>query len=277
MPSRAGAVADRDQHAEDREPVKSDQECGQRHAESIAGRPRRRAAILSRSDRAAFCASCDGAGPIRSAGRRHAHIRLLAFAAVDARADAFARAATRAISSSRTPAAVPPKTDAPAPRNAGGGRHDATAAGFLGRTLRPPCAWALRFSKMHGLGNDFVIVDCRDARAAARCRGDPPTLGDRHFGVGFDQLLTIERASDASCAFAYGIWNTDGSTARPVRQRRALRRALARARRRARRGGCGAARKSVGSGCGRTPCRRPRARRHGRAALRAGRDSARRR
>ena len=71
----------------------------------------------------------------------------------------------------------------------------------------------LRFSKMHGLGNDFVIVDCRarplplDADAIRR-------LGDRHVGVGFDQLLTIEPARDASCAFAYGIWNTDGSRAR---------------------------------------------------------------
>jgi len=70
----------------------------------------------------------------------------------------------------------------------------------------------LRFSKMHGLGNDFVIVDCRstpfglDAPAIER-------VGDRHFGVGFDQLLTIEIARDPTCAFAYGIWNTDGSRA----------------------------------------------------------------
>ena len=72
---------------------------------------------------------------------------------------------------------------------------------------------SLRFSKMHGLGNDFVIVDCREGAlpldvAAIR------KLGDRHFGVGFDQLITIERARDASCEFAYGVWNTDGSTAR---------------------------------------------------------------
>ena len=72
---------------------------------------------------------------------------------------------------------------------------------------------SVRFSKMHGLGNDFVIVDCRETPlpldvAAIR------RFGDRHFGVGFDQLLTIEKARDPSCAFAYGIWNTDGSTAR---------------------------------------------------------------
>jgi diaminopimelate epimerase len=68
----------------------------------------------------------------------------------------------------------------------------------------------LHFTKMHGLGNDFVVLDCRtqpfalDAEAIRR-------LGDRHFGVGFDQLLSIEPARDPSCAFAYGIWNADGA------------------------------------------------------------------
>jgi diaminopimelate epimerase len=65
---------------------------------------------------------------------------------------------------------------------------------------------------MHGLGNDFVIVDCRE-RALPLDVTAIRQLGDRHFGVGFDQLLTIERARDPDCAFAYGIWNTDGSTA----------------------------------------------------------------
>ncbi|MEP7042549.1 MAG: diaminopimelate epimerase [Dokdonella sp.] len=68
----------------------------------------------------------------------------------------------------------------------------------------------LRFSKMHGLGNDFVIVDCRTQPFALDTEAIL-LLGDRHFGVGFDQLLTIEPASDPSCAFAYGIWNTDGT------------------------------------------------------------------
>jgi len=71
---------------------------------------------------------------------------------------------------------------------------------------------SLRFSKMHGLGNDFVIVDCRRS-AFALDTAAIRRLGDRHFGVGFDQLLTIEPARDKSCAFAYGIWNTDGSRA----------------------------------------------------------------
>jgi diaminopimelate epimerase len=68
----------------------------------------------------------------------------------------------------------------------------------------------LRFSKMHGLGNDFVIVDCRVAPLPLDTEAIR-LLGDRHFGVGFDQLLTIEPARDPSCAFAYGIWNTDGT------------------------------------------------------------------
>ncbi|RYD15888.1 MAG: diaminopimelate epimerase [Lysobacteraceae bacterium] len=70
----------------------------------------------------------------------------------------------------------------------------------------------MRFSKMHGLGNDFVVVDCRE-RALPLDADGIRLLGDRHFGVGFDQLLTIERARDDACAYAYGIWNTDGTRA----------------------------------------------------------------
>jgi diaminopimelate epimerase len=71
----------------------------------------------------------------------------------------------------------------------------------------------LRFSKMHGIGNDFVIVDCR-ARPLDLSNAQIARVGDRHRGVGFDQLLTIEPATDPTCAFAYRIFNTDGSTAR---------------------------------------------------------------
>lgn len=71
---------------------------------------------------------------------------------------------------------------------------------------------ALRFSKMHGLGNDFVVLDGRQrdfALSAAEIRA----LGDRHTGVGFDQLLSVEPARDGGSAFYYGIWNADGSSA----------------------------------------------------------------
>ena len=70
----------------------------------------------------------------------------------------------------------------------------------------------LRFSKMQGAGNDFVVLDRRDAPAPLpvelRVR-----LCDRHFGVGCDQLLSIEPPRSAGAAFAYGIWNRDGSPA----------------------------------------------------------------
>ncbi len=69
---------------------------------------------------------------------------------------------------------------------------------------------ALAFSKMHGIGNDFVVLDCRQHPPCL----DTATirkLGDRKFGVGFDQLLTIEASEDEDCAFRYGIWNRDGT------------------------------------------------------------------
>lgn len=68
----------------------------------------------------------------------------------------------------------------------------------------------LRFSKMHGAGNDFVVLDLRnglprpDATLAAR-------LADRHTGVGCDQILTVEPPRSAGAVAAYGIWNADGS------------------------------------------------------------------
>lgn len=70
----------------------------------------------------------------------------------------------------------------------------------------------LRFTKMHGIGNDFVIVDCR-TRPFALSAAQIARVGDRHFGIGFDQLLTIEPAQDSGCAFRYGIYNTDGTRA----------------------------------------------------------------
>ena len=70
----------------------------------------------------------------------------------------------------------------------------------------------LAFSKMHGLGNDFVIVDCR-ARPWPLAAAAMRAMGDRRRGVGFDQLLVIEPARDPSCAFAYRIWNGDGTPA----------------------------------------------------------------
>ncbi|ULU26165.1 diaminopimelate epimerase [Dyella terrae] len=68
----------------------------------------------------------------------------------------------------------------------------------------------LSFSKMHGIGNDFVMVDCRQ-RPFPLDGAQIRAIADRHTGVGFDQLISIEPPRDASCAFYYGIWNADGS------------------------------------------------------------------
>lgn len=68
----------------------------------------------------------------------------------------------------------------------------------------------LRFSKMHGAGNDFVVLDLRDGApppAPHLCRA----LADRHTGVGCDQILTIEPAAGAGSLASYRIWNADGS------------------------------------------------------------------
>jgi diaminopimelate epimerase len=77
----------------------------------------------------------------------------------------------------------------------------------------PRGARVLRFSKMHGAGNDFVVIDLRDGTTtldAALCRA----LGDRHMGVGCDQILTIEAPRSATAVASYRIWNSDGSHAR---------------------------------------------------------------
>jgi diaminopimelate epimerase len=69
-----------------------------------------------------------------------------------------------------------------------------------------------RFTKMHGAGNDFVVLDCRGGAPlpdAALARA----LGDRHRGVGFDQLLTIEDPTTPGSVAGYGIWNSDGTPA----------------------------------------------------------------
>lgn len=68
-----------------------------------------------------------------------------------------------------------------------------------------------RFSKMHGIGNDFVIVDWRDDAGRVPNATRIASLADRHTGIGFDQLISIEPARDPSCAWYYGIWNADGS------------------------------------------------------------------
>ena len=68
----------------------------------------------------------------------------------------------------------------------------------------------LDFIKMHGLGNDFVIIDSR-WRSAVVTPELARALGDRHRGVGFDQLAEIRAGHDADIELDF--WNADGSVA----------------------------------------------------------------
>ena len=66
------------------------------------------------------------------------------------------------------------------------------------------------FSKMHGLGNDFMVVDCITQNVFF----SPDLirrLANRHTGVGFDQLLVVEAPYDPESDFHYRIFNADGS------------------------------------------------------------------
>ncbi|MEO5574326.1 MAG: diaminopimelate epimerase [Gammaproteobacteria bacterium] len=67
----------------------------------------------------------------------------------------------------------------------------------------------IKFTKMHGLGNDFVVIDALThplSLTPAQIR----LIADRHFGVGCDQVLLVEAARDPAADFAYRIYNADG-------------------------------------------------------------------
>ena len=70
----------------------------------------------------------------------------------------------------------------------------------------------LRFAKMHGLGNDFMVID----RVSQHFDLEPELVrqwSDRHTGVGFDQLLAVEPPKSPDADFCYRIHNADGSEA----------------------------------------------------------------
>lgn len=67
----------------------------------------------------------------------------------------------------------------------------------------------LRFTKMHGAGNDFVVIDGVNQSvdlSPDRIRA----IADRHFGVGCDQLLLVEKPQNPAADFRYRIFNADG-------------------------------------------------------------------
>jgi diaminopimelate epimerase len=67
----------------------------------------------------------------------------------------------------------------------------------------------LEFTKMHGLGNDFMVVDAIN-QSVSLSAGQVRALANRHLGVGFDQLLLVEPASSPDVDFRYRIFNADG-------------------------------------------------------------------
>ncbi len=71
-------------------------------------------------------------------------------------------------------------------------------------------AQRIDFTKMHGLGNDFVVIDATSRPlelSSEQCR----QIADRHFGIGCDQILLVEPPRDKNSDFYYRIYNADGS------------------------------------------------------------------
>lgn len=67
----------------------------------------------------------------------------------------------------------------------------------------------IKFSKMHGLGNDFVVIDAINQQVALS-KAQIRFIADRHIGVGCDQLLLVEAAQSRDADFRYRIFNADG-------------------------------------------------------------------
>ncbi len=68
----------------------------------------------------------------------------------------------------------------------------------------------VRFTKMHGIGNDFVILDLISQRYIPQTR-HMQQIADRHFGIGCDQILIVEAPNQPENDFCYRIFNADGS------------------------------------------------------------------
>jgi diaminopimelate epimerase len=68
----------------------------------------------------------------------------------------------------------------------------------------------LNFTKMHGLGNDFVVIDAIN-QTVLLSPEQIRFMADRHFGIGFDQLLLVEKPVSSNADFKYRIFNADGS------------------------------------------------------------------
>ncbi len=70
-------------------------------------------------------------------------------------------------------------------------------------------AQEIKFTKMHGLGNDFVVIDAI-SQSINLSTEQIIKIADRHFGIGCDQLLLVEKPTGSSAEFRYRIFNCDG-------------------------------------------------------------------
>ncbi len=67
----------------------------------------------------------------------------------------------------------------------------------------------IKFTKMHGLGNDFMVIDGINQSISLTSQ-QVTELANRHFGIGFDQLLLVEKPQTDAALFKYRIFNSDG-------------------------------------------------------------------
>ncbi len=67
----------------------------------------------------------------------------------------------------------------------------------------------IEFTKMHGLGNDFVVIDALTQQIDLTSK-QIVAMADRHFGIGCDQLLLVEKPTNTQAEFRYRIFNADG-------------------------------------------------------------------
>lgn len=67
----------------------------------------------------------------------------------------------------------------------------------------------ISFTKMHGLGNDFIVID-GVRQSISLERAQMQRMADRHFGIGCDQILLVESTQEAGIDFRYRIFNADG-------------------------------------------------------------------
>lgn len=70
----------------------------------------------------------------------------------------------------------------------------------------------IKFTKMHGLGNDFVMIDAINQDISLDVN-QVQFISDRHFGIGCDQLLLVEKSDSVNADFRYRIYNPNGEEA----------------------------------------------------------------